>query len=98
MAATPAEPARRLRPGTSVASKLCSPLWPAVTGRDVRSAFAALQAEHRQVIIEIYYRGRSVSETADALSVPAATVAARAYAAIRQLQRDVGIRDLPHAL
>ena len=105
MTATPAESAGRPRPGISADGK--RHYWPgsaertgqAVTSRDVRAALAALNAEHRQVIIEIYYHNRSVCETADLLRIPVATVASRGYSAIRQLLRAVtAIRQLPRAL
>jgi Sigma-70, region 4 len=67
-----------------------------MSGPDVAAAIAALDAEHRQVIIEIYYRNRSVGETADLLHVSAATVAARAHSAMRQLLATaVAVRQLP---
>jgi RNA polymerase sigma-70 factor (ECF subfamily) len=91
MTATPAEPAGGPRPGIRADRRRGYRPGPgehppqAITGRDVRAALAELNAEHRQVILEIYYRGRSVRETADLLRVPIATVASRACSAIHQL-------------
>ncbi len=102
MTATPAESAESRR--RSVGGNGMRPCLPgpaqgagqAITGRDVRAALAALDTEHRQVIIEIYYRGRSIGETADLLRIPADTVASRAYAATHQLLRAARtIRELP---
>ena len=58
---------------------------PAVTGKDVRAALAGLNAQHRQVIVEIYYHHRSVAETADVLGIRASSVVSLAYSAVRQL-------------
>jgi DNA-directed RNA polymerase specialized sigma24 family protein len=68
----------------------------AVTGADVRAALAGLAAEHRQVIIEMYYHHRTVRETADLLCVPVSTVVSRAYAAVRHLPCAItATRELP---
>jgi RNA polymerase sigma-70 factor, ECF subfamily len=88
-----ARPDRMARPGLTADGG--HRYWPtppgwagqAITGWDVRAALAALSAEHRQVIMEIYYHNRPVSETADLLRIPVSTVASRAYSAIRQLRR-----------
>jgi DNA-directed RNA polymerase specialized sigma24 family protein len=88
MIAIPTESAGRPRPGLPADGKHdgrpgAAPR--AITGRDVRAALGRLSAEHRQVIVEIYYNSRSVYETADVLQIPVATVTPRAYAALRQL-------------
>jgi RNA polymerase sigma-70 factor, ECF subfamily len=49
-------------------------------------ALGKLSAEHRDVLAEIYYHGRSVTETAKALGIPAGTVKSRAYYALRILR------------
>jgi RNA polymerase sigma-70 factor, ECF subfamily len=91
MTATPAEPTRRPGPGLPADDKhddrpgTAARAGHAITGRDVRAALGGLSAEHRQVIVEIYYNSHSVYETADVLQVPAAKVTSRAYAALRQL-------------
>jgi hypothetical protein len=93
MTATPAGSARKPKQGlTADAKHECGPrpaqcTGPAAGGRDVADALAALSAEHRQVIIEIYYHNRSVAETADFLRIPTALVASRADLATRQLAR-----------
>ena len=52
----------------------------------VAEALASLSPEHRQVIVETYYRGRSVAQTAAALGIPAATVKARTFDALKALK------------
>jgi RNA polymerase sigma-70 factor, ECF subfamily len=59
----------------------------AVHALDVREAVRTLSPEHRAVLVEIYFRGRSVSETAQALGIPAGTVKSRSYYALRLLSR-----------
>ena len=49
-------------------------------------ALHALSQEHRAVIIETYYRGRSVAEAARVLDIPAGTVKSRCYYALRALR------------
>jgi len=52
----------------------------------VSEALAALSPEHRAVIVETYYRGRSVSDAAAVLGIPAGTVKSRTYYALRALR------------
>jgi RNA polymerase sigma-70 factor (ECF subfamily) len=53
---------------------------------DVAQALASLSLEHRQVIVETYYRGRSMSEAASALGIPVGTVKSRAFYALKALK------------
>ncbi|SCE03561.1 Sigma-70, region 4, partial [Streptomyces sp. SolWspMP-sol7th] len=41
---------------------------------DVREALRGLSPEHRDVLVEVYFRGASVAEAATALGIPAGTV------------------------
>jgi RNA polymerase sigma-70 factor (ECF subfamily) len=59
----------------------------AVTAMDVRAALAQLTPEHRRVIVEIYYLGRSAVEVAELLNIPEGTVKSRSYYGLRQLKR-----------
>jgi RNA polymerase sigma-70 factor, ECF subfamily len=59
----------------------------AMTAMDVRAALAQLTPEHRQVVVEVYYLGRSVAEIAELLGIPEGTVKSRTYYALRQLKR-----------
>jgi RNA polymerase sigma-70 factor, ECF subfamily len=52
----------------------------------VTEALHALSREHRAVIVETYYRGRSVAEAAEVLGVPPGTVKSRCYYALRALK------------
>lgn len=52
----------------------------------VRLAMQQLSPEHRGVLIEIYYRGRSVAEAATLLGIPEGTVKSRTYHGLRALR------------
>ena len=52
----------------------------------VTDALDSLSREHRAVIVETYYRGRSVAEAARVLGVPEGTVKSRCYYALRALK------------
>ncbi len=51
----------------------------------VRQAMRELSERHRRVLVEVYFNGRSVSETADLLAVPEGTVKSRCYYGLRSL-------------
>jgi RNA polymerase sigma-70 factor (ECF subfamily) len=53
---------------------------------EIADALAELRPDHRSVLIETYYRGRSVAEAADALGIPPGTVKSRSYYALRALR------------
>ncbi len=52
----------------------------------VTAALRQLSLEHRQVVLECYYRGSSVAEAAKRLGVPEGTVKSRAHYALRALR------------
>ena len=52
----------------------------------VADALNSLSPEHRAVIVETYYRGRTVAEAALILGIPAGTVKSRCYYALRALK------------
>ncbi|MFG3281656.1 sigma-70 family RNA polymerase sigma factor [Streptomyces sp. NPDC048111] len=54
---------------------------------DVRGAVRSLTPEHRAVLVQLYFRGLSVTEAADVLGVPPGTVKSRSYYALRALAR-----------
>lgn len=61
----------------------------AVSALDVRRAVRTLSPEHRAVLVQIYFRGLSVGETAEVLGIPAGTVKSRSYYALRVLSRNL---------
>lgn len=52
----------------------------------VSDALRTLSPEHRDVIVETYFRGKSVAEAAAELRIPAGTVKSRTYYALRALR------------
>jgi RNA polymerase sigma-70 factor, ECF subfamily len=52
----------------------------------VAEALARLSLSHREVLVECFFRGRSVAEAAGRLGVPAGTVKSRTYYALRSLR------------
>ena len=52
----------------------------------VAEALSQLSIEHRAVLLECYYRGRSVAEAAARLGVPEGTVKSRTHYALRALK------------
>jgi RNA polymerase sigma-70 factor (ECF subfamily) len=61
----------------------------------VRAAIAALPGTQRQVLAEVYYRDRSVAETARILQIPPGTVKSRTFDALRALRRALAAHDAP---
>src|SRR5580698_8439701 len=60
----------------------------------IADAMSALSPEHRAVIVETYYRGRSVAEAAVVLGVPPGTVKSRTFYALRALKLALEERGL----
>lgn len=60
----------------------------------VADALSALRPEHRQVLVETYYRGRSVAEAAAVLGIPSGTVKSRTFYALRALKLALEERGL----
>jgi RNA polymerase sigma-70 factor (ECF subfamily) len=60
----------------------------------VADALSTLRTEHRQVLVETYYRGRSVAEAATVLGIPAGTVKSRTFYALRALKLALEERGL----
>ena len=59
----------------------------------VMDALNQVSAEHRDVLVELYYRGRTVTEAATALGIPPGTVKSRSYYALRALRAAIGGPD-----
>jgi RNA polymerase sigma-70 factor (ECF subfamily) len=53
---------------------------------DVRNALRSLDPAHRQILLEVYFHGLSIAETAEKLGIPEGTVKSRTYYALRQLR------------
>lgn len=60
----------------------------------VAEALSSLSEDHRAVIIETFFRGRSVAEAAIVLGVPEGTVKSRAFHAVRVLRRNLALRGV----
>jgi RNA polymerase sigma-70 factor, ECF subfamily len=58
----------------------------ALLGWEVSAALRTLTPEHRRVLLELHYRGRSVAETAETLGIPPGTVRSRAFYALRAMR------------
>lgn len=89
--ATDARRAERARPSETPEAALSAlpardELDRAMQAWQVADALATLSVEHRAVLAETYYRGRSVSEAAEVLGIPAGTVKSRCYYALRALR------------
>jgi RNA polymerase sigma-70 factor, ECF subfamily len=52
----------------------------------VRQGLMSLNAEHRRVLVAIFYYGRSVREAAEMLGIPEGTVKSRMFYALRSLR------------
>jgi RNA polymerase sigma-70 factor (ECF subfamily) len=59
----------------------------------VQRALQGISADHRRVLVEVYYRGRSIDETAEVLGIPVRNVKSRAYHALRALRAAMGARS-----
>lgn len=66
----------------------------AVESWAVAEALAVLRPEHRDVLREVYYQGRSVKEASATLGIPPGTVKSRTYYALRALKLALEERGL----
>ncbi|MGH3663999.1 MAG: sigma-70 family RNA polymerase sigma factor [Micromonosporaceae bacterium] len=62
-----------------------------LVGQTVRAGLQKLRSEHRAVLVESYYRNRSVREIAAMLDIPEGTVKSRTHYALRALRGVVDI-------
>lgn len=89
--------ARQARPGEVAETIASTPVErdhadAVVDSMVVLSALNTLSPEHRDVLHQIYFQGRSVEETAQSLGVPAGTVKSRSYYALRRLREAMAER------
>jgi RNA polymerase sigma-70 factor (ECF subfamily) len=56
----------------------------------IMRALGQLTTEQRDVLVEMFFRGSSVAETAGNLGIPGETVRSRSYQALRALRQGVG--------
>ncbi len=61
----------------------------------VLAALRTLSTEHRQVLLECYFRGASAAEAAETLGVPLGTVKSRTYHALHALRREIDMKYHP---
>lgn len=71
----------------AVAASTTAPTAAGLDAAAVTAALASLDREHREILAETYFRGRTVTAAASALGLPVETVKARVYAAVRALDR-----------
>jgi RNA polymerase sigma-70 factor (ECF subfamily) len=64
-----------------------------LTAADVRRALRALSPGHRRVLVELYYRGGSTTETAARMGIPVGTVKSRAHYGLHALRSAIGEID-----
>jgi RNA polymerase sigma-70 factor (ECF subfamily) len=60
----------------------------------IAEALANLSADHREVLEETFFRGRSVAETATRLGIPQGTVKSRSFNALRALRKALVARGV----
>jgi len=60
----------------------------------VAEALASLRSDHREVLVETYFRGSSVAEAAATLGIPAEVVKSRAFYALKALKLALQERGL----
>jgi RNA polymerase sigma-70 factor (ECF subfamily) len=61
-----------------------------LVGLTMRRGLMSLTHDHRQVLFEVFYHGRSARETATALGIPEGTVKSRMFYALRALATATG--------
>lgn len=80
--------ARAARPGVAEggAEPATHPLDEALTGWQIEEAMRRIGVEHRQVLVETYFRGRPYAEVAGELGIPEGTIKSRVYYGLRALR------------
>ena len=62
----------------------------------MNQALYALSHAHREILVETYFKGRTVAEAAEALGIPLGTAKSRIYYALRALREALEQRGLAH--
>ena len=57
-----------------------------LTAWQVEAALGQLAEDHRQVLVEVHWRGRPYAEVAEALGIPEGTVKSRVYYGLRAMR------------
>ena len=83
--------ARRVRPPVAAAddgvdTRSDDDIDRVLTTWQVEAALAVLDADHRQALVEVHWRGRPYAEVALDLGIPAGTVKSRVYYGLRALR------------
>jgi RNA polymerase sigma-70 factor (ECF subfamily) len=80
--------ARASRPGVADGGvePAVEPLEEALLGWQIEEAMRQIGEQHRQVLVETYYRGRPYAEVAAELGVPEGTIKSRVYYGLRALR------------
>jgi RNA polymerase sigma-70 factor (ECF subfamily) len=52
----------------------------------IRAALQSISVDHREVLIEVYFKGKTAAEAGESLGIPAGTIRSRAHYAIRALR------------
>lgn len=61
-----------------------------IDSMEMFEALQKLSEEHREVLVQLYFRGCSLLEASEALGVPKGTIKSRAYYALRALRKSYG--------
>jgi RNA polymerase sigma-70 factor, ECF subfamily len=90
--------ARAVRPSVAEGGveQSVEPLEEALLSWQVEEAMRRIGGDHRQVIVETYYRGRPYAEVAEELGVPEGTIKSRVYYGLRALRvvlEEMGYED-----
>jgi RNA polymerase sigma-70 factor (ECF subfamily) len=64
-----------------------------ITAADIRRGLRTLSPGHRRVLVELYYRGGSTTETAARMGIPVGTVKSRAHYGLHALRSAIGEID-----
>ncbi|MFI6448269.1 sigma-70 family RNA polymerase sigma factor [Kitasatospora sp. NPDC050543] len=70
-----------------------NPFDEVLASQDLCAVLARLQPHHREVVVELHLKDRSVADTAVALGVPVGTVKSRNFYAIRVLRKVLAEQD-----